>query len=108
MGRTSRAAMPKPYCLLMESPRLSTHITVGAVWSTADTCSDETPKLRCKQCCSGQSGKAGPGKDPLPTPAVTGPQNYVVNTAAVGRGGRQDQGRIHCRHLQCQITQIAV
>lgn len=38
MGSTSLAAMLKPYCLLMESPRPSTHITVDAVWSTAETC----------------------------------------------------------------------
>lgn len=40
MGSTSLAAMPNPYCLLMDSPRPSTHITVDAVWSTADTCND--------------------------------------------------------------------
>ena len=30
-GRTSLAAMARPYCLEMASPRASTHITVGAV-----------------------------------------------------------------------------
>ena len=37
-GRTCWAAMPRPYCLAMASPRANTHMTVGAVWSTADTC----------------------------------------------------------------------
>ena len=40
MGSTSLAAMANPYCLLMDSPRPSTHITVEAVWSTADTCNN--------------------------------------------------------------------
>ena len=56
-GRTSLAAMARPYCLEMASPRASTHITVGAVWSTADTympththCATQLTNIQVRLC----------------------------------------------------------